>query len=479
MREWHWLRVTGAALLLLTAAGVRAQCVQTAQSISQPGVFPSRMAGPIVANGSILGLAKSDTGTSTPAIFFATIDGSFNQITGDKQVASASINGATALFWTGSEFGLFYLRPDYTLILQRIDPSGNTIGAPISMPHSWSSNDEFDVAWSPALNAYVVAHFVTLGFDLGVSLTTVSPIGTAIYDTILTVFAASPANPRVVPLPDGTIGVLWSRSTIPPPISFLAIVNTVARTVKVTSISNRALSSPRVATSGTEILIIYASPLTGGGSELRYVLADANANILTPDSGLTTGSGLDIAPQSLIWNPTLSEWALVYVDAPIGFNAFPGDSRLRRFASPSGAASDTLLSPDPIHSRLAAPFPIVFMNNGYVGSIQRVNSQAGGSESYLVRLCPFLVMATANPSVARPFVPVTLSASPSGGTPGYSFRWQFGDNDSATGATVQHRYSAAGTYTVTLSGTDAAGATSINRIVVLITTAGRVHAVRH
>lgn len=56
--------------------------------------------------------------------------------------------------------------------------------------------------------------------------------------------------------------------------------------------------------------------------------------------------------------------------------------------------------------------------------------------------------------------PIVFTALPEGGTPGYSFEWTFGD---ATGIfrthTVAHTYAAAGTYTVTLKVTDAAGST--------------------
>ena len=479
MRERNWTSVSAALGALLTAAVVHAQCVQTSKPISLPAVFPSLVAGPIASTGSTLGLAKSDTSVSSPAIFFAIFDGNLNQTTPDHQVAAASLNGPGALFWTGTEFDLFYLRPDYTLVLQRIDASGNPISTPTPMPHSWSSNDEFDVAWSPTLNAYTVAHFVTLGFDPGLWLSVVTPTGTVVSDLNLSFFPGSPANPRVGPLPDGTVAVLWSRPNTTPPSTFLALANPTTRTFKIVVISNRAISNPRIATNGSAILMVFTSPLTSGGTELRYALVDTSGTVLKADSSLMTGTGIDIAPLSLMWNPTLSEWALVYSDANVGFTVFPGETRLRRFASPTGTFSDTLLSPDPLHNRMNAPFPIVFMNNGYVGSIQRVISQTAGSESYLVKLCPFFVTATATPPVARQFVPVTFSASASGGTPGFSFSWQFGDNDIAQGTVVQHVYQLTGTYTVTLTGTDAAGATSITRISVVVTTGGRQRSARH
>ena len=131
--------------VFFTAAMVRAQCVSTVQPISQPFSFPSHAAGPIATDGTILGLAKNDTSTSSPAIFFAEFDANLNQITAERSITASSINGATHLFWADSEFGLFYQRTDATAMLQRIDRAGNPNGSPIPMPHTWSFNDEFDV----------------------------------------------------------------------------------------------------------------------------------------------------------------------------------------------------------------------------------------------------------------------------------------------------------------------------------------------
>ena len=100
-------------------------------------------------------------------------------------------------------------------------------------------------------------------------------------------------------------------------------------------------------------------------------------------------------------------------------------------------------------------------NGGYIGSIQTITSRSLGSESYLVKLCPFFVTAAANPAVNHGFTPITFTANPSGGTPAYTFNWEFGDNDSGQGQVVQHIYRTPGTYVATLTARDAAGATVI------------------
>ncbi|HJT16792.1 MAG TPA: PKD domain-containing protein, partial [Thermoanaerobaculia bacterium] len=189
--------------------------------------------------------------------------------------------------------------------------------------------------------------------------------------------------------------------------------------------------------------------------------------------------GADIAPLSLQWVPATSEFLLVYADSIAGFNLFPGEVHLRRFAAPGAPSSDTFLSPNANLNLLNAPYPLLFVNGGYIGSISRFVSIAQGGESYLVRVCPLLTSFTADHAVSRSFSPITFRATASGGSPGYSYSWQFGDNASANGAVVQHMYSANGTYTVTLTAMDAAGATAIYKSTVLITDQVRSRAARH
>ncbi len=54
---------------------------------------------------------------------------------------------------------------------------------------------------------------------------------------------------------------------------------------------------------------------------------------------------------------------------------------------------------------------------------------------------------------------VTFTGSATGGTPGYSFSWTFGDGASGTGQVATHAYSAANTYQVTLTARDSVGGT--------------------
>ena len=63
---------------------------------------------------------------------------------------------------------------------------------------------------------------------------------------------------------------------------------------------------------------------------------------------------------------------------------------------------------------------------------------------------------TISPGTPVVNVPVTFTATTTGGTPPYSTSWNFGDGGSGTGASVTHTYAGPGSFTVTATATDSA-----------------------
>src|SRR5467141_532076 len=55
---------------------------------------------------------------------------------------------------------------------------------------------------------------------------------------------------------------------------------------------------------------------------------------------------------------------------------------------------------------------------------------------------------------------ISFTATASGGTPGYTYSWNFGDGGAATGLTTTHTYTASGSYSVTLTVKDSASGTA-------------------
>ena len=202
---------------------------------------------------------------------------------------------------------------------------------------------------------------------------------------------------------------------------------------------------------------------------LRSVKYDTAGRVVTADAQLLS-AGQDVVAFSVIANPTLAEWGLLYVSYPVGVvNASFGETRLRRIPFSGSTQIDAPLSIDGTKLNLAPRSELTWSGDAYVASIGRVLSRADGTESYLARHCPLRVIATASPKAADPNVPITLTANPTGGRPPYSFTWHFGDvSADQTGQTVTHTYTQIGTYTATVTTTDLNGATTTATVTITI-----------
>jgi len=464
MRILNRLQAVLAVLLLFgMSASAGAQCISTVRTVSQPVVFPSHAAGPVAWTGSVLGVAKIDIGSSV--VYFATYDANLNQLTADRVGANASLNGPIALIWNGSEFALFYQTGLLQLVFQRIAVSGEPIGTPIAVApqHLNWQNQEYDIAWDSRRNAYDIIHTIPTGTERGLWLTIVDRDGKLQYDQSLSIYFSSTAEPRLAVAPSGEIGIAWVRlDEIGETLYFLVFgSDNNVKAVERVSVGGR---NARLAASDTTFLIITGLTVGGGTGELRSVRVDLKGAIIANDSTFLPARGVDIAPVSLLWNPTLREWALIYSESQSGFNVFPGETRLRRFDF-RGAVSDTLFAPDPTKNIFAMTYPHVWTGTSYVGSISRPVPRSEGSDTHLVKHCP-LLSSVSGPSYTALYGLAQFTAAANGGTPDYRYQWDFGDTGKAEGRTPSHQYIRTGTYVVTLTITDSAGGVTVSTMTV-------------
>jgi PKD repeat protein len=82
---------------------------------------------------------------------------------------------------------------------------------------------------------------------------------------------------------------------------------------------------------------------------------------------------------------------------------------------------------------------------------------------------PLSASISYSPSNPSPLLPVTFTASATGGTQPYAYSWNFGDGTTDSGARVSHSYLLPGTYTVTLTVIDMNRQTATSSVTVTVT----------
>lgn len=465
-----WVVWVVSSVLLTASAG--AQCVSTAVPVSQPLVFPNHEAGPLAWTGTTFGVAKQDAGSFTNAIDFGVYDANLNQLGSDIVIASSTLAGARATVWNGSEFAVFYQTTGFQIVFQRLDGSGNPIGSPVAVApqHGVAPGMVYEAAWDPVRKAYAVLHTITAGFARGLWLSLVAPDGTLKSDGIISVFTGDPVYPALAITPAGLYGIAWSRLVNNQQEIAFEVMTPDGLPLNVASVRPGG-SFPRVATDGRFFFVVYSAPVSGGGTALRFAKFDLSGNVVTPDSPLVSApAGQDMAATSAIANATLGEWAVLYQLFPLGFTAPQfAETRLIRVPFSGAVPTDAPFALDPTKRTLAPQSELAWTGFAYVASVGRVVSRTEGTESYLVQQCPLIVTATADPAIGMPFEKITFTANPSGGTAPYKFSWSFGDISSPEGGqTVTHIYQATGTYTVTVTATDATGASRTTTLTVVI-----------
>jgi hypothetical protein len=451
--------VCTAVAVVLVTAGAFADCVSLLQPVSQPNVFPNRAAGPIAWNGSEYGIAKTE-GTQARPVFFGRLDSELNSISPDTTVASSSRAGALALFWTGSEYTLFYETKDPRLVMQRISAAGTLIGGPIFVAdaHGIWPDREIDITWDKSRNAYAIVYTIPQGASRGLWLTIVEPNGTIRTDTLVNSFVLDPIAPQVAATSAGLV-ILFHHSTTGLMHSTVYRADgTFTQAFAVSPIG----SNGQLEWNGSQLAYVVSSPITGG-SEIRWTRLDANGNTVVAQTRMFQALGSDAAPVHLVWNPEDREWALAYRDSYLGFSQLPGDYRIGRFTASGARLSDTYFSPQQVFASFETIYPFIWTGSAYVSTVGRTVSTTAGTQSYAVRNCPVRISILSSHRSITINDEIRLDAIVSGGVAPFTYEWDLGETSLGTlgGATVKHRYRNTGRYTVTLTVTDSLGARAV------------------
>lgn len=455
-----------AALVLFTCISIaaRGQCVSALQPVAQIGSFPNRPAAHLAWNGSVYGVSKVEPQSASHPIYFAVYDASLHAVTTDRQVVASSNGGPLALLWDGSAFGLFY-ESDNQLRMQRLDTQGNKVGAAVMVGNQsvWQGQ-EYAITFNPVNRFYQIVHIVPQGLGKGFFLRSVKSDGTIVREDIVLNTSVIVTMPRIAVLADGTTGIAFQLRNDPFTANVEYYDTVYSKDLVHGNLSLLATAGDRLllASNETSFLAVLTVAVAGGLPEIHAIPIDA-ASHTGEEVKLIAAREKDIAPISLLWNPSLREWGLVYVDAPNGLFTFPTDTRLRRFTESYDTVADVEFSPDLRRTYLDARYPVIFDGNAYVGALERFVTNVDGSEAYVARHCPFFVGLAAEPAFALVNTNVTLRALPSGGTSPIAYQWDFGDLvvDYKGSAVMAHKYTKPGTYTVTVQATDAQNVVSV------------------
>jgi PKD repeat protein len=85
---------------------------------------------------------------------------------------------------------------------------------------------------------------------------------------------------------------------------------------------------------------------------------------------------------------------------------------------------------------------------------------------------PLVASAAANPTSGQAPLAANFTGSATGGTPPYSYSWNFGDGQSSSSQNPSHTYNSAGTYIAILTATDSEGLKDDHSLTITVTTPG-------
>jgi hypothetical protein len=451
------IRATTAAVLLLAVAAVAAaDCVTDARRISTRSAVPNLIAGPSAWSGFGLAVAKSQEG-DPDAIWIAIYDEMLQPLVLDSRVVNdaGDRDAIIDLIWNGFEYGLFY-RTDDAIQLQRLSISGEPLGAPLVIDPTRIPRirEDNDVAWSDALNAWVLVRHVTAGplVRRGLWVLVVERNGSLRHEQRIASDPDSTPYLQLAVTDGGVVGV-FNISADDHTLHFTPWVPGQTQFPQTKPIALAGSTHVKAAAFGHQFV---ATRLQDG--EIRWMVLNTNGAIIQADAVLVEAEPADAVLLPYALAADNGELALTYGHTSTTNEL---DFRMLRFAIDGTVISDTLFSATDSRARYAySEYPAIWSGTSWFIAAAR-DSETNG-DSWIERYCPLTVQILA-PAEIILGEPVTFSSAVSGGAPGagYEYEWSFSRDPGGSRrlSTVNRTYTRLGPATATLTVTDSSGET--------------------
>jgi hypothetical protein len=457
-------RMAAAAVLmiLIAAAGTAsAQCVTEVREIFSRSNSTSLVAGPFAWNGDMFAVAARQA--SNNAVWVSFFNDAGDQLFPNVKVPSSDDSELIDIVWNGLEFGLFYESVDHELILRRVSTTGELIGPEIEplgrQDFVLGDDDQLDIMWSVADNAYLIARTVNAP-AARVYLTMLERTGIVRSDEQI-----APTAPqslvRIDVAGNGVIGIFYEQEGTRH-IMLAPIVEGELETIRKVW---ETVGDDLVLDARPNDFVLARTQTQGDGRKtIRWKIVDTSGREVRQEARLLIGTGVDVAALSLMARG--EEIIITYLDSRDGFDTQIGNYRIRRINTDGDTLSDTFFAAtDSGRRRAQTPYDFVWTGNAFVAFVVRDTDD--GDDSFIVRLCA-LNAEISGPRVMHPGDTVTFIGTAEGGVPPYDFHWTWGFFNEAFGPAPQIRFDVAGTYVLTLTITDDTGSIATDTFEVIV-----------